>query len=81
MSPRLRISARELMMYLRNYGTVAWATFQGGIECFVKESILPSLEFSDFEKCIDCIKSKYVKQIKKNEKKCRDIRNNSYGYL
>jgi hypothetical protein len=35
----------------------------------VKESILPPLEFSDFEQCIDCIKGKYVKQIKKNAKR------------
>jgi ssDNA-binding Zn-finger/Zn-ribbon topoisomerase 1 len=53
----------------------------GRIEHLVKELILPSLEFSDFVQCIDCIKGKYVKQIKKNAKKCRDIRNNSYRYL
>jgi hypothetical protein len=39
------------------------------IERLVKESILPSLEFSDFEQCIDCIKGKYIKQIKKNAKR------------
>jgi hypothetical protein len=43
--------------------------FEGMIECLVKESILPSLELSDFEQCIDCIKGKYVKQIKKNTKR------------
>jgi hypothetical protein len=42
--------------------------FEGGIERLVKESILPPLEFSDFEQCIDCIKGKYIKQIKKNAK-------------
>jgi hypothetical protein len=58
------------MMYLQNYDTVAWATFQRGrIERLVKESILPPLEFSDFEQCIDCIKGKYVKQIKKDAKR------------
>jgi hypothetical protein len=31
MSPRLRICTKELMMYLQNYGTIAWATFQGGL--------------------------------------------------
>jgi hypothetical protein len=35
-----------------------------GVEYLVKESILLSLEFSDFEQCINCIKGKYVKQIK-----------------
>jgi hypothetical protein len=48
---------------------IAWASFRGkGIKCLVKESILPPLEFSDFEQCIDCIKGKYIKQIKKNAK-------------
>jgi hypothetical protein len=38
--------------------------FERGIECLVKESIIPPLEFLDFEKCIDC----NIKKIKKNEK-------------
>jgi hypothetical protein len=54
----------------------------GRIERLVKESILPPLEFLDFEQCMDCIKGKYVKKIKKkHKKKCRDIKNISYGYL
>jgi hypothetical protein len=43
--------------------------FEGRIEHLVKESILPALEFLDFEQCINCIKGKYVKQIKKKMKK------------
>jgi hypothetical protein len=39
--------------------------FEGGIERLVKNDILPLLEFSDIEQCIDCTKGKYVKQIKK----------------
>jgi hypothetical protein len=73
MSPHLKISVRELMTYLQNYDTVIWATFRGGIERLVKESILPPLEFSDFEQYIDCIKGKYVKQIKKNAKRSAGI--------
>jgi hypothetical protein len=42
---------------------------RGWIECLVKESILPPLEFSDFEHCINCIKGKYIKQIKKSAKR------------
>jgi hypothetical protein len=42
---------------------------RGRIERLVKESILPHLEFSDLEQCIDCIKGKYVKKIKKNTKR------------
>jgi hypothetical protein len=43
------------------------------IERLVKELILPPLEFSNFEQCIDCIKGKYVKQIKKNTKRSAGI--------
>ena len=35
----------------------------------IKKSILPPLEFSDLEQCIDCIKGKYVKKIKKDIKR------------
>jgi hypothetical protein len=42
---------------------------RGRIERLVKESILLPLEFLDFKQCIDCIKGKYVKQIKKNAKR------------
>jgi hypothetical protein len=46
---------------------------KGRIERLVKESILLSLEFSDFEQCIDCINGKHVKQIKKNTKRSIEI--------
>ena len=42
---------------------------RGKIERLIKKSILPPLEFSDLEKCIDCIKGKYVKRIKKDAKR------------
>jgi hypothetical protein len=38
---------------------------RGRIERLVKNNILPPLEFSDIEQCIDCMKVKYVQQIKK----------------
>jgi hypothetical protein len=50
MSPRLRISAKELMAYLQNYGHHLGHISRGMIECLVKQSILLPLEFSDFEK-------------------------------
>jgi hypothetical protein len=37
---------------------------RGRIERLVKNYIIPQLEFLDIEQCIDCIKGKYVKQIK-----------------
>ena len=35
----------------------------------MKASILPPLQFSDSEQCIDCIKEKYVKNKKKGVKR------------
>jgi hypothetical protein len=46
---------------------------RGMIERLVKESILSPLEFSNFEQCIDCIKGKYINQIKKNVKRSTGI--------
>src|SRR4051812_33667869 len=52
---------------------------RGRIESLVKNDILPPLEFSDIEQCIDCIKGKYVKQIKKGCKpKYSYTRNNPH---
>jgi hypothetical protein len=39
----------------------------------IKASILLPLEFSDLEQCIDCIKGKYVKKIKKDAKRSAEI--------
>ena len=47
--------------------------FEGGIERLVKNEILPPLEFSDLEQCIECIKGKFVKQIKKGAKRSAGI--------
>ena len=38
---------------------------KGRIERLIKSEILPPLEFSDLKQCIDCVKGKYVKKIKK----------------
>ena len=43
--------------------------FEGRIERLIKKSILSPLEFLDLEQCIDCIKEKYVKKIKKYVKR------------
>jgi len=43
------------------------------IERFVKNGILPPLEFSKLKQCIDCIKGKYAKKIKKNAKRSTGI--------
>jgi methyl coenzyme M reductase subunit C-like uncharacterized protein (methanogenesis marker protein 7) len=38
---------------------------RGRIERLIKEEILHSLDFSNFDECIKSIKGKFVKQIKK----------------
>ena len=43
--------------------------FKEGIERIVKNNILPPLEFLDLEQCRECIKGKYVKKIKKYDKR------------
>jgi hypothetical protein len=42
---------------------------RGRIERLIKDDILISLDFSNSDYCIDCIKGKYAKQVKKNEAK------------
>ena len=46
---------------------------RGRIERLVKNEILPPLEFSDLEQCIECIKGKFVKQIKKGAKQSAGV--------
>jgi hypothetical protein len=52
---------------------------RGRTESLVKNEILPPLELSDLEQCVDCVKGKYVKQIKKRCKaKHMNSRENSH---
>ena len=46
---------------------------RGRIERLIKKSIISPLEFSDLKQCIDCIKGKYVKKIKKDAKRSAGI--------
>jgi hypothetical protein len=43
--------------------------FEGRIERLIKDDILIPLDFSNSDYCIDCIKGKYAKQVKKGEAK------------
>jgi hypothetical protein len=43
--------------------------FKGRIERLIKDDILHLLDFSNSDYCIDCIKGKYAKQVKKGEAK------------
>ena len=54
---------------------------RGRIERLIKKSILSPLEFLDLEQCIDCIKGKYVKKIKKCQTKRMNFRNSSHKHL
>jgi hypothetical protein len=40
-----------------------------GVERLIKDNILIPLDFSNSDYCIDCIKGKYAKQVKKCEAK------------
>jgi hypothetical protein len=42
---------------------------RGGIERLIKDNILIPLDFSNSDYCIDCVKEKYAKQVKKGESK------------
>jgi hypothetical protein len=42
---------------------------RGRIETLIKDDILIPLDFSNSDYCIDCIKEKYAKQVKKSEAK------------
>jgi hypothetical protein len=46
---------------------------RGRIERLIKNEILPPLEFSDLDQCIECIKGKFVKKIKKNTKRSTGV--------
>ena len=39
---------------------------KGRIEHLIREEILPQLDFSDLDQCVDCIKGKFAKQIQKD---------------
>jgi hypothetical protein len=39
---------------------------RGGMERLIKEEILQPLDFSDLDHCIECIKGKFIKHVKKN---------------
>jgi hypothetical protein len=40
--------------------------FEGGMERLIKEEILQPLDFSDLDHCIECIKGKFIKHVKKS---------------
>ena len=53
----------------------------GRIERLIKEEILHPLDFSVFDQCIQCIKGKYVKQIKKHTQRAEKVWDNSHRHL
>ena len=66
---RKRIDAISSKLWHCRLGHIS----RGRIEHLVTASILPPLEFSDLEQCIDCIKGKFVKNIKKGAKRSAGI--------
>jgi hypothetical protein len=61
---RKRVHDVSLKLWHYHLGHIS----RGRIEQLIKKSILSPLEFLDLEQCIDCIKEKYVKKIKKDAK-------------
>ena len=61
---RKRIDAISSKLWHCRLGHIS----RGRIESLVKASILPPLEFSELEQCIDCIKGKFAKKIKNDWK-------------
>jgi hypothetical protein len=59
-----RIDSTSLKLWHCRLGHIS----RGRIERLEQRSILLPLEFSELDQCIDCIKGKYVKQIKKDTK-------------
>jgi hypothetical protein len=47
--------------------------FERGIEQLIREEILYPLDFSNPDQCIECIKGKYMKQIKKGVKRSAKV--------
>jgi len=74
---RKRIDASSSKLWHCHLGHI----MRGRIERLVKTSILPPLEFSDLEQCIDCIKGKYIKNVKKGAKRSEGILEIIHRYL
>jgi hypothetical protein len=74
---RKRIDDVSLKLWHHRLGHI----LRGRIEHLVKELILSPLEIPDFEQCIDCIKGKYVKQIKKTAKRSAEILEIIHTYI
>jgi hypothetical protein len=55
-----------MMQPQRNCGTIVRSHFEGG-ERLIKDDTLQPLDFSNSDYCINCIKEKYTKQVKKGE--------------
>jgi hypothetical protein len=51
------------------------------IERLVKNEIIPPLEFSDLEQCIECIKGSMQRKFKKMPNEVRNFRDNSHIYM
>jgi hypothetical protein len=66
---RKRIDDASLKLWHCRLGHIS----RGRMERLIKESILPHLEFSDLEQCVDCIKGKYVKKLRKIPNEAQEL--------
>jgi hypothetical protein len=72
------MNARNKRKRIHNVSSKLWHCrlghiSMGRIERLIKKSILSPLEFLDLKQCIDCIKGKYIKKIKKDAKWSAEI--------
>ncbi|KAL8158554.1 hypothetical protein V2J09_000091, partial [Rumex salicifolius] len=55
--------------------------FRERINLLVKEEILPSLDFTDFNICADCIKGKQTKHTKKAATRCSELFEKTFNLM
>ena len=59
-SKRLRLNEKSSTFWHKRLGHI----YRQRIERLVKDEILPDLDFSDFETCVDCIKGKLTARVR-----------------
>ena len=69
-SKRLRLNEKSFTLWHKGLGHIS----RQRMERLIKDVILPDLDFSDFDTCVDCIKGKLIAKVR-NAKidKCTEL--------
>ena len=59
-SKRLRLNEKSSILWHKRLGHI----FRQRMERLIKDEILPDLDYSDFDICVDCIKGKLTSKVK-----------------